>query len=276
MSKNIQEALLDLKARQEAGEKMPCPRCGRDTMKPDLYTNALSRHADGIYVCDDCGTAEAMLDFMRNPLPLECWAQFREGEATADFKAVPGEEALKDLRALRAQDIVQDLGLVVEVRILQDVEEGPAAAGLGAGRADHDAVDPGLDDGAGAHLAGLQGAVEGAALQPPVAELLTGLTDAGDLGVGQCGLVRVAAVVAAGDDLSLVDDDRPDGDLPDRDRLLRLLQGGLHIFDILRGDCGDARLLRDLGADFFHAPYYREWEREAQGCRRLQLYFLPE
>ena len=87
MSKNIQEALLDLKARQEAGEKMPCPRCGRDTMKPDLYTNALSRHADGIYVCDDCGTAEAMLDFMRNPLPLECWAQFREGEATADFKA---------------------------------------------------------------------------------------------------------------------------------------------------------------------------------------------
>lgn len=49
MSKNIQEALLDLKARQEAGEKMPCPRCGRDTMKPDLYTNALSRHANGIY-----------------------------------------------------------------------------------------------------------------------------------------------------------------------------------------------------------------------------------
>ena len=98
-SKNIQEALLDLKARQEAGEKMPCPRCGRDTMKPDLHTNALSRHADGIYVCDDCGTAEAMLDFMRNPLPLECWAQFREGEATADFKAVPGEEALKTIKA---------------------------------------------------------------------------------------------------------------------------------------------------------------------------------
>ena len=40
-----------------------------------------------------------MLDFMRNPLPLECWAQFREGEATADFKAVPGEEALKAIKA---------------------------------------------------------------------------------------------------------------------------------------------------------------------------------
>jgi predicted RNA-binding Zn-ribbon protein involved in translation (DUF1610 family) len=54
MSKDIQEALLDLRARQETGEHMPCPRCGRDTMKPTLATNALSRHADGVYVCDDC------------------------------------------------------------------------------------------------------------------------------------------------------------------------------------------------------------------------------
>lgn len=99
MSKNIQEALLDLKARQEAGEKMPCPRCGRDTMKPVLVTNALSRHADGVFICDDCGSAEAMLDFMRNPLPLECWALFREDEGTADFKAVPGEEAMKTIKA---------------------------------------------------------------------------------------------------------------------------------------------------------------------------------
>ena len=99
MSKNIQEALLDLKARQEAGEQMPCPRCGRDTMKPVLVTNALSRHADGVFICDDCGSAEAMLDFMRNPLPLECWALFREGEGTTDFKAVPGEEAMKTIKA---------------------------------------------------------------------------------------------------------------------------------------------------------------------------------
>ena len=99
MNDGIRKALADLKARQEAGEKMPCPRCGRDTMKPDLHTNALSRHADGIYVCDDCGTAEAMLDFMRNPLPLECWAAFREDTPDADFRAVPGEEAMKIIKA---------------------------------------------------------------------------------------------------------------------------------------------------------------------------------
>ena len=59
------QLLLDLKARQQAGEHMPCPRCGKDTMKPELHTNALSRHAD-LYVCDQCGTAEAMLAFMNN------------------------------------------------------------------------------------------------------------------------------------------------------------------------------------------------------------------
>ena len=99
MSKNIQEALLDLKARQEVGEHMNCPRCGRDSMKPALVTNALSRHADGIFVCDDCGTAEAMLDFMRNPLPLECWAFFREETPAGDFKALPGEEAMQTIKA---------------------------------------------------------------------------------------------------------------------------------------------------------------------------------
>ena len=99
MSKNIQEALLDLKARQEAGEHMNCPRCGRDTLKPALVTNALSRHADGIFVCDDCGTTEAMLDFMQNPLPLECWALFREDVPATDFKALPGEEAMQTIKA---------------------------------------------------------------------------------------------------------------------------------------------------------------------------------
>ena len=60
MNKRHESVLADLKARQLAGEHMPCPRCGSFTMKPDLHTNALSRHAD-IYVCDGCGTEEALL-----------------------------------------------------------------------------------------------------------------------------------------------------------------------------------------------------------------------
>ena len=80
-----EKRLLELKERQERGEYSRCPRCGRDTMKPDLYTNALSRHAGGIYVCDECGTSDALLDFMHNPLPLECWALFRPEPQQNDF-----------------------------------------------------------------------------------------------------------------------------------------------------------------------------------------------
>ena len=95
MNEHIMKALADLKDRQTAGEWMPCPRCGRDTMKPDLYTNALSRHASGIYICDECGTSEAMLDFMNNPLPTEMWAMFRVPKAESDLKALPGREVWK-------------------------------------------------------------------------------------------------------------------------------------------------------------------------------------
>lgn len=73
MNERIQKRLADLKARQQAGENLPCPRCGRKTMKDAVCTNAVSRHAD-IFICDQCGTDEAMLDFMRNPLPIEDWA----------------------------------------------------------------------------------------------------------------------------------------------------------------------------------------------------------
>ena len=92
MNERIERALADLRARQTAGEWMPCPRCGRDTLKPAIHTNALSRHADGIYICDECGTAEAMLDFMRNPLPIENWALFRAEPVESDLKDLPGKE----------------------------------------------------------------------------------------------------------------------------------------------------------------------------------------
>ena len=99
MNEHIERALADLKDRQTAGEWMPCPRCGRDTMKPNLHTNALSRHAQGIYICDECGTAEAMLDFMNNPLPTEMWAMFRTPRPESDLKALPGTEEAHRHRA---------------------------------------------------------------------------------------------------------------------------------------------------------------------------------
>ena len=95
---DIQKALADLKARQEAGEHMPCPRCGKDTMKPALYTNALSRVADGIMVCDDCGTQEALLAFMQNPMPVDEWAFLNPDLPSVDFKDLPGKAVWEQIR----------------------------------------------------------------------------------------------------------------------------------------------------------------------------------
>jgi len=85
MTDRIRKAIGDLKARQDAGEHMRCPRCGRNTMKKNIHTNALSRYAD-IYICDACGTEEALLKFMSNPLPVAEWACFRPIQPSSDFK----------------------------------------------------------------------------------------------------------------------------------------------------------------------------------------------
>ena len=61
------------------GELKPvCPRCGGRTMKEPLPTNALSRYAR-VYICDKCGTDEAIRDWKGKPLPMEEWA-FRPPE----------------------------------------------------------------------------------------------------------------------------------------------------------------------------------------------------
>ena len=91
MTDRIRKALGDLKARQDADEHMPCPRCGRDTMKENIHTNTLSRHAD-VYICDTCGTEEALLKFMSNPLPVTEWAFFCPAPLPSDFKMLPAEE----------------------------------------------------------------------------------------------------------------------------------------------------------------------------------------
>ena len=96
MNKRHESALADLKARQLAGEHMPCPRCGSFTMKPDLPTNALSRHAD-IYVCDRCGTEEAVLVFMNNPLPMRCWAALLPKRPPSDFIARSSSDVLSEV-----------------------------------------------------------------------------------------------------------------------------------------------------------------------------------
>lgn len=96
MTDTIRQRLLDLKAAQDADTPMRCPRCGADTMKHPMATNALSRHVD-LYVCDSCGTAEALLDFMGQTYPLYQWNAFGPQKPPANFKARPACDVLAEV-----------------------------------------------------------------------------------------------------------------------------------------------------------------------------------
>jgi len=133
------------------------------------------------------------------------------------LSAALAEEVGEQRAALFGEQAGGDFDAVVKLRVVDDGEYGAAGAGLGVGRGVDEACDAGVEDGAGAHGAGFEGDVEGAAggvlRQAVVGEVARGLAQGDDLGVGGGVVVAEDAVLAAGDDLVLVDDDRADGDL---------------------------------------------------------------
>lgn len=92
--KTIQERMAQIKAAQDAGGYTRCPRCGENTMKPLLHTNALSRQYD-IMICDLCGMDEAKMAFMGAPKPLAHWVCLNP--VRDDFKDTPGAQALTQI-----------------------------------------------------------------------------------------------------------------------------------------------------------------------------------
>ena len=127
MTDRIRRALGDLKARQDAGEHMPCPRCGRDTMKESIHTNALSRHAE-IYICDTCGTEEALLKFMSNLLPITEWAYFRPTPIPSDFKTLTAEEVWERVQDTQVPFLMNLFERWQEEQAYEDFSDYRAAA----------------------------------------------------------------------------------------------------------------------------------------------------
>ena len=119
MTERARAKLLDLKARQEAGVHMMCPRCGMDTMKEPIHTNALSRSAD-VYVCDACGTTEAMLAHMKQDTPLFLWAAFCPERPPADFEARPAAEVLPEVTGTQLEELTR-----IYERCRDDPENAP-------------------------------------------------------------------------------------------------------------------------------------------------------
>lgn len=72
--------LINEFSENQQGGHFACPRCGKMTMNAESATrNALSRRAD-VYICDACGTYEALEDMMDSRTPLTAWAIAQEPE----------------------------------------------------------------------------------------------------------------------------------------------------------------------------------------------------
>lgn len=67
-------------AGNQQGGHFACPRCGKMAMDAESVTrNALSRRAT-VYICDACGTEEALEDMLGKRMPLSGWAIARAPE----------------------------------------------------------------------------------------------------------------------------------------------------------------------------------------------------
>ena len=86
--------------------------------------------------------------------------------------------------AFFGEDAFDDFDAVVERGMVHDGEHGAAGAGFGVAGGEDQAGDARVEDGAGAHGAGFERAVERAAGEAVVAERAAGGAQGDDFGVG--------------------------------------------------------------------------------------------
>ena len=105
---------------------------------------------------------------------------------------------------------------MVELRVIEDGEDGATGAGLGVGGGLKEPGDAGVEDSTGAHGAGLERADEGAAGEAIVGKGETGGAEGDDLRMGGgVGGAEDLVVTAAEDGFAVWRyDDRADRDLP--------------------------------------------------------------
>ncbi len=109
------------------------------------------------------------------------------------------------------EDAGSDFYLMVETRVRQDFETGANSAALGIISAVDKAWDAGLDNGAGAHAAGLDGDVENGTGEAVVAEQAGGCAKDEDFSVGGGVVVADCTVVRTCENLAVVDEHSADG-----------------------------------------------------------------
>src|SRR5258706_2388923 len=101
---------------------------------------------------------------------------------------------------------------MVEARVGENLEAGADGAAFGVVGTVDETGDAGLNDGAGAHAAGLDRDVERGVGETVVAEEASGLAEDDDFGVGGGVTIADGAVAGTGEDLAVMDKDSADGD----------------------------------------------------------------
>lgn len=147
----------------------------------------------------------------------------------ARLRATHSKKIGEKLAAFLAEDAADQLEAVIEFWVVHHVEDGATGTGFGIGCAEDESCDSGVEDGAGAHGAGFERGVQGAAKEAVVGEGVAGFAESDDLGVC-CGVgASEDAILAAGDDFTGAgDDDAADGDLARGLGGASLSQGKLH------------------------------------------------
>jgi len=110
-----------------------------------------------------------------------------------------------------------------------------------------------VEDGSGAHGAGFEGDVEGAAFvsveQSVVFEGAAGVAEGDDFGVGSGIVVAEDAVLAAGDDFAAMDDDGADGDFAGEFGGAGFVDGGVEVVEVVHLFAPPADLGLGFGAE---------------------------
>lgn len=125
--------------------------------------------------------------------------------------SVASEEGFQELGGFFGQDAGDDVEAVVEAWVGAELIEGACAAHFGVWGAVDQALDAGVDQGAGAHGTGLKGDGQGAVLEAPGAQFACGFAEGEDFGVGGGVLKRFAEVVGLGQDFVAAVDHGADG-----------------------------------------------------------------
>ena len=147
--------------------------------------------------------------------------------------AAGGEEGLEEGSGLGGEHGWGDLDLVVELRAGEQLEAGAEGAAFRVVSAIDKAGDAGLNNGTGAHGAGLEGDVESGFRDTVVAELFRGFAENHDFGV-RCGVaIANGAVAAACENFLAINKYRADGNFAGFGTGACFFQRDLHEFRIV-------------------------------------------